>query len=259
MRTGGAVRDPQRKRRQLVRWSPSGSGFADGCVSMVSKNEDLHGNAPDKCAIALLLIDVVNDFEFSERDDLLRHALPMATKLGDLKRRAKEARIPVIYVNDNFGRWQSNFRTQVEHCLNDGVRGRPVAELLIPEDDDYFVLKPKHSGFFSTTLDILLEYLGCKAVIVTGIADNICALFTANDAYMRDLSLIVPRDCVASNSDEEISNALDQMPKVLKADIRPSTELDLSQLLGQFSRSTLHNFLTAPAALASHLPDNATR
>jgi nicotinamidase-related amidase len=205
---------------------------------MASKNEDLHGNAPDKCAIALLLIDVVNDFEFPEGDDLLRHALPMAKKLGDLKRRTKEARIPVIYVNDNFGRWQSNFRTQVEHCLNDGVRGRPVAELLIPEDDDYFVLKPKHSGFFSTTLDILLQYLGCTSVIVTGIAGNICVLFTANDAYMRDLSLIVPRDCVASNSDEENSNALDQMSKVLKADIRPSTDLDLTQLLCQFSRST---------------------
>jgi nicotinamidase-related amidase len=205
---------------------------------MAFKSEDLHGNAPDKCAIALLLIDVINDLEFPEGDDLLQHALPMAKKLGDLKRRAKEARIPVIYVNDNFGRWQSNFRTQVEHCLNDSVRGRPVAEILIPEDDDYFVLKPKHSGFFSTTLDILLQYLGCKTVIVTGIAGNICVLFTANDAYMRDLSLIVPRDCVASNSGEDNSNALDQMSKVLKADIRPSTELDLTQLLSRFSRSS---------------------
>jgi nicotinamidase-related amidase len=95
---------------------------------MAVRSEDLHGNAPEKCAIALLLIDVINDLEFPEGDDLLRHALPMAKKLGDLKRRATEARIPVIYVNDNFGRWQSNFRTQVEHCLNDGVRGRPVAD-----------------------------------------------------------------------------------------------------------------------------------
>jgi nicotinamidase-related amidase len=224
---------------------------------MAFRSEDLHGNAPDTCAIALLLIDVINDLEFPEGDDLLRHALPMAKKLRDLKRRAKEARIPVIYVNDNFGRWQSNFRTQVEHCLNDGVRGRPVAELLMPGDDDYFVLKPKHSGFFSTTLDILLQYLGCTTVILTGIAGNICVLFTANDAYMRDLSLIVPRDCVASNSDEENSNALDQMSKVLKADTRPSTDLDLTQLLCRFSRSTSDGVLTAPASLVSHLPDKA--
>jgi nicotinamidase-related amidase len=224
---------------------------------MAFRSEDLHGNAPDTCAIALLLIDVINDLEFPEGDDLLRHALPMAKKLRDLKRRAKEARIPVIYVNDNFGRWQSNFRTQVEHCLNDGVRGRPVAELLMPGDDDYFVLKPKHSGFFSTTLDILLQYLGCTTVIITGIAGDICVLFTANDAYMRDLSLIVPRDCVASNSDEENSNALDQMSKVLKADTRPSTDLDLTQLLCRFSRSTSDGVLTAPASLVSHLPDKA--
>jgi nicotinamidase-related amidase len=89
----------------------------------------------------------------------------MARRLVELKRRAKAAQIPVIHVNDDFGRWQSNFRTQVEHCLQDGVRGEPIAKLLNPDDDDHFVLKPKHSGFFSTTLDILLEYLGAKAII----------------------------------------------------------------------------------------------
>ena len=80
----------------------------------------------------------------------------------------------------------------MEHCLKDGVRGQPVVELLRPDEDDYFVLKPKHSGFFSTTLDTLLEYLGAKAVVLTGMAANICVLFTANDAYMRDLHLAVP-------------------------------------------------------------------
>jgi nicotinamidase-related amidase len=226
---------------------------------MAFRNEDLHGNAPDKCAIALLLIDVINDLEFPAGDQLLRHALPMAKKLRDLKRRAKKARIPVIYVNNNFGRWQSNFRTQVEHCLNDGVRGRPVVELLIPEDDDYFVLKPKHSGFFSTTLDILLQYLGCTSVILTGVAGNNCVLFTANDAYMRDLSLNVPRDCVASNSEEENCIALDQMSKVLKADIQRSSDLDLTQLLCRFSRSTSDSVSTAPASLVSPLRDEAQR
>ena len=121
-------------------------------------------------------------------------------------------------MNDNFGRWQSNFHTQVEHCLEDGVRGRELVEELRPEADDYFVLKPKHSGFFSTTLDILLEYLGAKTLILTGIAGNICVLFTANDAYLRDFGLIVPRDAVASNTEEENDHALEQMAKILKAD-----------------------------------------
>ncbi len=114
----------------------------------------------------------------------------------------------MIYANDNFGRWQSNFNAQVEHCLHDGVRGRSIVEKLLPEDDDYFVLKPKHSGFFSTTLDLLLKYLQVHTVILTGMAANICVLFTANDAYMRDYRLYVPSDCVASNTEEENKMAL---------------------------------------------------
>jgi nicotinamidase-related amidase len=197
---------------------------------MPARNEDLHGNAPDKAAVALLLIDVINDLDFPEAGQLLRHALPMARRLLALKRRAKEAGVPVIYVNDNFGRWQSDFHVQVEHCLNDEVPGRPVVELLRPDKDDYFVLKPKHSGFFSTTLDILLDYLEVKTVVLTGIAANICVLFTANDAYMRDFYLAVPADCVASNTEAENRNALEQMAKVLKADTRPSEELDFEEL-----------------------------
>src|SRR6476646_1755073 len=108
---------------------------------MPEKNEDLHGNAPDKADVALLLIDVINDLDFPGGDQLLRHALPMAHKIADLKRRARREGVPVIYVNDNFGRWRSDFSAQVRHCLNDAVRGRPVVELLRPGEDDYFVLK----------------------------------------------------------------------------------------------------------------------
>lgn len=194
------------------------------------RSEDLHGNAPDKAAAALLLIDVINDLEFPEGEQLLRHALPMARNILALKKRARGVGVPAIYVNDNFGRWRSNFRAQVEHCLEDGVKGRPIVQLLAPDEDDYFVLKPKHSGFFSTTLDILLEYLGAETLILTGIAANICVLFTANDAYMRDFKLIVPGDCVASNTEEENRHALGQMKRVLKADTRASTEVDLDTL-----------------------------
>lgn len=197
---------------------------------MPAKNEDLHGNVPDKADIALLLIDVINDFEFSTGKDLLRYALPMAENLAALKRRAKKAGIPVVYVNDNFGRWQSDFNKILKHCLEDGVCGRPVAELLQPEEDDYFVLKPKHSGFFSTTLDTLLDYLQVKTVILTGLTGDICVLFTANDAYMRDFHLFVPSDCVASSDAEENERVLQHMKRVLKADIRPSAELDFREL-----------------------------
>ncbi len=200
---------------------------------MPGKNSDLHGNAPDKSRVALLLIDVINDLEFPEADQLLRYALPMARRIAALKKRAKEHGVPVIYVNDNFGRWRSDFNAQVEHCLRDGVRGKEMVELLRPDDDDYFVLKPKHSGFFSTTLDTLLDYLGVQTVILTGIAANICVLFTANDAYMRDFKLVVPCDCAASNTEDENRHALEQIRTVLKGDIRPSRELSFETLQGR--------------------------
>ncbi len=174
--------------------------------------------------------DVINDLEFPEGCEILPHALAMARKIARLKKRAKAAGIPAIYVNDNFGIWQSDFRSVVRHCLEDGVRGAPLTELLAPENDDYFVLKPKHSGFYSTTLDILLNYLGVRALILTGIAGNICVLFTANDAYMRDFRLFVPRDSCASNTIAENRHALEQMKKVLKADLTPSTRLDVAAL-----------------------------
>ena len=119
---------------------------------MPARNPDLHGSAPDKSEVALLLIDVINDLDFPEANQLLRYARPMARKLLRLKERAKKAGVPVIYVNDNFGRWRSDFRRQVVHCLRKESRGREIVSLLQPEEDDYFVLKPKHSGFFSTTL-----------------------------------------------------------------------------------------------------------
>jgi len=197
---------------------------------MSEQNKNLHGNVPDEADIALVLIDVINDFEFEGGEDLLKQALPTAQNIAKLKKRAKQANIPVIYVNDNFGKWRSDFNKLIIHCLEDDVLGKPIAELLKPDEDDYFVLKPKHSGFFSTTLDILLRYLKAKTLMIAGYAGNICVLFTANDAYMRDFRLIVPADGVASGSVEENEYALRQMRDVLKANTRPSTELDLAEL-----------------------------
>jgi nicotinamidase-related amidase len=197
---------------------------------MGQRNSDLHGNVPDTAEVALLLIDVINDLEFDGGESLLQHALPAAQKIAALKKRLQQEGVPVIYVNDNFGKWQSDFKKIVTHCLQDGVRGKPIVELLAPGDDDYFVLKPKHSGFFSTTLDLLLRYLGVHNLILTGIAGNNCVLFTANDAYMRDFSLVVPADCSASIKAEENEYALKQMQQVLKADIRPSAEINLSEM-----------------------------
>lgn len=197
---------------------------------MPEQNKNLHGNVPDKSAIALLLIDLINDLEFEGGAELLPQALAAAKNITALKRQAKQVGIPTIYVNDNFGRWQSDFNKLLTHCLNEQVRGYPLVRLLQPDTEDYFVLKPKHSGFYSTTLDILLHYLEVRTLILTGLTTDVCVLFTANDAYMRDYQLVVPADCVAAIEPAENQHALAQIQRVLKAEITSSTELNLATL-----------------------------
>jgi nicotinamidase-related amidase len=174
---------------------------------------------------ALLLIDVINDLAFEGSEPLVAQAGSMAGRLAALKRRASAAGIPSIYVNDNFGRWRSDFRKTVAHCTSRSSPGRSVSQRLRPTARDYFVLKPKHSGFFDTTLDSLLEALRIRRVILTGIAGNICVLFTANDAYMRDLRLFVPADCIVSNTAADNDYALRQIRTVLKGNLTESSQL----------------------------------
>ena len=204
---------------------------------MPVRNQNLHGNVPDHSPVALLLIDVINDLEFEGNNSLVRHAGKMADKLAALKARARRAGVACIYVNDNFGKWQSDFQTQVRHCLNENVAGRILAEKLKPEPEDYFVLKPKHSGFFSTTLDTVLRYLETHTLILTGIAGDRCVLFTANDAYLRDFRIFIPSDCVISNTARQNLDALKLMERVLKADIRPSAKLNFSRLAKRQAKS----------------------
>ena len=194
-------------------------------------NADLHGNAPDSSPVALLIIDAINDLEFEGGAGMLPRAIRMARRIAALKKQASVRGIPTVYVNDNFGRWRSDFHRIVAHCLEEGVRGRPVAELLLPDELDYFVLKPKHSGFYNTTLDLLLDYLQTETVILTGIATDNCVLFTAADAYMRDMRVVVPRDCVTALTPAAHRAGLAEMRTVLKAEIVSSTALALGRLV----------------------------
>lgn len=179
----------------------------------------------DRSPTALLLIDVINDLEFPGNESIVDELPALARQLQELKRAARAAAIPVIYLNDNFNKWRSDFRELLEYCTSNEVKGRPLAEALRPDGDDYFVLKPMHSGFFGTPLDILLRKLGVHRLILTGIATDICVLYTANDAYMRDFELVVISDGVAANSPEISKRALNQMENLLKAKIMTVSEL----------------------------------
>jgi nicotinamidase-related amidase len=174
---------------------------------------------------ALLLIDVINDLVFDGSEVLVALAESMAAPLARLKRRATIAGVPTIYINDNFGQWRSDFRRTVAHCTARSSPGHDVSTRLRPTARDYFVLKPKHSGFFDTTLDTLLEALHIRRVILTGIAGNICVLFTANDAYMREYKIFAPADCIVSNTATDNDHALRQIKTVLKGNIAASTRI----------------------------------
>jgi len=196
-----------------------------------ARRRSLPENTPRRVSVpvdgtALLLIDVINDLAFEGSESLVEQAEPMAARLGRLKRRATQAGVPAIYINDNFGQWRSDFRQTFAHCTSPRAPGRRVSQRLRPSQRDYFVLKPKHSGFFDTTLGTLLGALKIRRVIVTGIAGNICVLFTANDAYMRDLKIFAPADCIVSNTAAENDHALRRIHIVLKGNITDSVRLN---------------------------------
>lgn len=189
--------------------------------------------------IALLLIDIINDLEFEEGQRLIEYALPMARNIAQLKLAAKRRGVPCVYINDNFGQWQSDFKHLVARCVKDGVRGAPVARELAPQRDDYFVLKPRHSGFFQTPLDILLQDLHARKLILCGLTTDSCVLFIANDGYLRGLEIFVPADCCAALAKRRHTDALGQMRRALKANTVASVQIDFDRLLQKatFSRS----------------------
>ena len=182
-------------------------------------------SSPDHEKSCLLIIDMINPFTFPDASQLFPPVLYVAEQIGQLKRRARSAGVPSIYVNDNFGKWQHDLRALVESCLYEDCPGRPVTDALKPDKEDYFVLKPKHSGFFATPLELLLRFLDVRRLIVTGVSGDNCVLYTAADAYMRDFAITAPRDCIASSDPQSNEYALIQMQTTLKAEVTSSTEL----------------------------------
>jgi len=177
----------------------------------------------------------------------------MAPRLAALKVRCRRAGIPTVYVNDNFGHWQSDLRRLIHHCAHDGVRGEPVAAALAPDESDYFVLKPKHSGFYATPLALLLEHLSVRTLILAGVAGDNWVLFTAHDAYLRDYRLFVPRDCVASIDPRHNTAALAYMERVLEVDTRPAAKIDLGRLNARPGSRRKASAVSAPRKRAPRL------
>ncbi|UII55980.1 cysteine hydrolase [Cytobacillus spongiae] len=168
---------------------------------------------------ALLIIDLINPFDFSHGKQLASKADSMIQTINGLRLKFYLRDWPVIFINDHYNLWQYDLTKLISYCQND--ISHPILNQITPNDQDYFLIKPKHSAFFDTALDTLLRTLQVNTLYLAGVAGNICVLFTANDAYMREYNLYVPSNCIASVSDQDNEYALKMMNQVLKANIEP--------------------------------------
>jgi nicotinamidase-related amidase len=179
--------------------------------------------------VALLLIDVLTTFQFPDGDAILQSALRMRDALVKLKTRARQARIPVLYVNDNFGDWRSEKEVLMGRCLE--AKGAQFIRPLLPDSEDYFVLKPMHSAFYMTPLEVLLQHLQVETLILTGLTSNSCITITAHDANMRGFDIYIPQDCSCARSAEEHTQALGQLEAMAGVHLARSTSLKLPSLI----------------------------
>jgi nicotinamidase-related amidase len=167
--------------------------------------------------VAVLFIDVINHFEFPDGKQILRSAITIAPRLTRLKQRARSSDIPVIYVNDNFGQWHSNAAKLLAYCLRNECAGKRFVEQVQPTDEDYCILKPMHSAFYQTPLDVLLRHLGVSSLIVAGLTTNSCILCTAHDANMRDFKITVVADCCAARTKRDHEEAIANIKAIADA------------------------------------------
>ena len=177
----------------------------------------------------MLIIDVINHFEFEDGPRLLKQALQVAPNIARLKERARRSKIPVIYVNDNFGQWRSDAKKLLQYCLRPEAQGREFVERVRPDEEDYFVLKPMHSAFYQSPMEVLLRNLEASSLIIAGIATDSCIVCTAHDADMREFRFVVPSDCCAARDPGDHRRAIEHIRMLRHARVMPSSAIRFSR------------------------------
>lgn len=182
---------------------------------------------------ALLIVDMIADFTADARLDLAADAERVAAAITGLRERIDALDAPVIYVNDHFGEWHSDRAKLIEKAMAN--RPGPLCDIA-PRTTDYFVIKPRFSGFYSTNLPVLLPKLGISRLILTGVSTDMCVLFTAADAHMRDYRLWVPDDATASIDAQRSRAALEIMREGFDAETRGSRDWNSIKFCGHRRR-----------------------
>jgi len=176
---------------------------------------------------ALVVIDMFSAWDFADAEALGRAAIRAAGSIAALKRRCDTAGVPTVFVNDNRGRWRSDAPGIVAESALASPIGAAIAERLLPGEQDYFVLKPKHSAFFATPLDLLLRHLRVRRLVVSGVAGDQCVLLTAIEARMQDYDVVVPADCVGAQTAARNASALRHLESAHKVRVAASRGLRL--------------------------------
>ena len=185
-------------------------------------------DGPAAHGAALLIVDMISVWDFPDADRLAPAAVAIAPRIGALKTRCAQAGVPVIYVNDNRDRWRSEFRELAALAAQTTQAGAAIASSLSPGDDHYAVLKPKHSAFFATPLDLLLRHLRVRRLLISGVTADLCVAMSAAEARMRDYEVIVPRDCVAALTPARTRRALETLEEVHGIKTTPSSRVRLA-------------------------------
>lgn len=182
------------------------------------------------CDRTLLLVDFINPLEFEGINRLAPGALAAARATHALRERLWREGVPVIFANDNYDLWQSNFAAMVRHCLHMPGQVGEMTQLIAPGPRDIAILKPRHSAFYGTPLELLRDHMQVEELIITGLATDICVLMTAMDAYLRNYRTWVPADCTTAENEGAHRWAPHHMQGVLKCNVRENTSPGAGQL-----------------------------
>jgi nicotinamidase-related amidase len=172
---------------------------------------------------ALIVIDMLNAYEHQDADALTRSVEATVPRIAELIARAKDEDVPTIYVNDNFGAWTSDRHQLLETAL--AGRHRHLVEPVAPAEEALFVVKARHSIFFQTPLEYLLGQEDVDRVVLAGQVTEQCVLYSALDAYIRQLKVVIPRDAVAHIHEHLAEASLELMERNMDAEIAAAADV----------------------------------
>jgi nicotinamidase-related amidase len=172
---------------------------------------------------AVVVIDMMNTYRHDDAEDLIPNVEKIIDPLADLVRRARDADdVDLVYVNDNYGDFSAEFSDIVRAAL-DGARPdliKPIA----PAGASRLMTKVRHSAFYATALAYLLGRMETKRLILTGQVTEQCILYTALDAYVRHLPVVIPTDAVAHIDADLGKAALKMMEQNMSAELTTAAD-----------------------------------